>query len=598
MSKVDDELTRRLHRAERPVDGEGLFGGLARRRSHREHVRRVQAGLLAFTVLAATAGGFVVLQQAFDTDKRNVGDRQTPSVRNGEIVFSREGADGRSHLYAAQPDGSQLRQITRDATNDTDPAVSPDGGTIAYVRASDEHPLSIATVPLQGGDVVKLADGYFVDDPAWSPDGTEVAYVFSGVDSILLGILNRNGQLSRSLLDVVTSIASPSWSPDGSRIAISVVPQGSRGSVGIIPSHAMTQNPLEATLGVGQAPAWSPDGTSVALIRAGDEGDEIWSVAPDGTHEELLAIAVGSSLEPDLTWAPDGTSLLVSDGERIYRVDATPSGDPRENFVQLVHGHSPAWQPVEVVSGPSPSPSPTPSTSPEPELAGRDIGVGFHLCSIERLGGVEWFGDGTEGTAWTGTRVDDRGRCGRESTDSVIAGDLDGDGTADTWTGIDGCTQCAPWGATDLDGNGTEELVVMLFADLQPTFAFYFAVPDGLPRSSGIYRIFLEGPGLSEVGLGPEGSVAVQAGGGEEGLSANAIRCEGYPEDPVLVVARWIKDESTGAIGYFGARLKLDTADDLVDAHFVMVDTFTPTASSEDFGGDGDACGVDFNPWN
>ena len=42
MSKVDDELTRRLQRAERPVDGDGVFEGLARRRSHRERVRRVQ----------------------------------------------------------------------------------------------------------------------------------------------------------------------------------------------------------------------------------------------------------------------------------------------------------------------------------------------------------------------------------------------------------------------------------------------------------------------------------------------------------------------------------------------------------------------------
>ena len=65
MSKVDDELTRRLRRAERPVDGDDLFEGLERRRSHRERVRRVQAGLLAFAVLAATLGGFAALSRAF-----------------------------------------------------------------------------------------------------------------------------------------------------------------------------------------------------------------------------------------------------------------------------------------------------------------------------------------------------------------------------------------------------------------------------------------------------------------------------------------------------------------------------------------------------
>jgi hypothetical protein len=217
---------------------------------------------------------------------------------------------------------------------------------------------------------------------------------------------------------------------------------------------------------------------------------------------------------------------------------------------------------------------------------------------MDRLGGIDWFGDGTEGTAWTGTKVDNRGRCGRESIDSVIAADLDGDGGADTWTGIDECIGCEPWAATDLDGNGTEELIVMLFADLQPTFAFYFAVPDERPRDSGIYPIFLEGPGVPELGLRSEGLVTVQAGAGEEGVSANAIRCEGYPEDPVLVVATWIKDEGAGAIAYHGARLKLEMSNDLLAAHFIVVDTFTPTATSEDFGGDGKACGVDFDPWD
>ena len=103
MSKVDDELTRRLHLAERPVDVDALFEGLERRRSHRERVRRVQAALLAFAVLAATAGGFVFLRHAFEADQRNVGDEQTPSAANGEIVFSRELPDGSEHVFAVQP---------------------------------------------------------------------------------------------------------------------------------------------------------------------------------------------------------------------------------------------------------------------------------------------------------------------------------------------------------------------------------------------------------------------------------------------------------------------------------------------------------------
>ncbi len=66
----------------------------------------------------------------------------------------------------------------------------------------------------------------------------------------------------------------------------------------------------------------------------------------------------------------------------------------------------------------------------------------------------------------------------------------------------------------------------------------------------------------------------------------------------MLVVAKWEKNESTDAIACHGARLRLETSNDILDAHFVVVDTFTPTATSEDFGGDGKACAVDFDPWN
>jgi dipeptidyl aminopeptidase/acylaminoacyl peptidase len=194
MSKVDDELTRRLRGAERPVDGDALFDGLERRRSHRERLRKVQAGLLAFAVLAATSGGFVALRRAFVTGERNVGDEQTPSpFANGEIVFSSEGRDGYIHLYAMQPDGSGRRQITDFGTNDTDPAVSPDGRTIAFVHQLEDVSPAIATIPMKGGTVTWLTpEDLAASDPAWSPDGTQLVFVGSTVDSAALYVVNVN----------------------------------------------------------------------------------------------------------------------------------------------------------------------------------------------------------------------------------------------------------------------------------------------------------------------------------------------------------------------------------------------------------------------
>jgi Tol biopolymer transport system component len=592
MSKVDDELTRRFRRAERPADGEALFEGLERRRSHRERLRKVQAGLLAFAVLAATAGGFVALQTAFGGNGGDIGEPPIlPS--NGEIVFSREGDDGRFHLYAAQPDGSGVRQITNDPTNDSDPTVSPDGTTIAYVRASDESGLAIVTVPLEGGSVIKLADGIFVDDPAWSPDGTEVAFVSSGVDSILLGIVDRNGRLSRSLLDVDTPIASPSWSPDGSRIAIGVVPEGSRGSVGIIPADTSTENPLDTTLGVGWAPAWSPDGTKVAHIRAGDDGDELWTVAPDGTDGRLIATAVEASLEPDLAWAPDGSALLVSDGDWIYRVDATPEGDPRDNFVQLVEGQSPSWQPLPAGSELTPTPSPEPSSSPEP--AARDIGLGFPLCDVQQLQGIDWYGDGTEGAAWTGARMSDGGRCPSAGDgEYVVAADLDGDGKAEPggMGFLEHCLFCRPFAATDLSGDGVLELIVLEEGSSTPSYSIYEVSVPISERSPGIYALFVAPPGAPEANLPANAPIRFIAGG-DEGFSGG-LRCENYPEDPVIVYT-WFFGEVDADTDLRGHETRLSLGDDgifhVLDTNDFTIGRDEPTNIST-----APACGVDFHP--
>jgi len=483
-------------------------------------------------VLAATAGGFAILREAFDTDDRDVGASPSPGVPsvNGEIVFSREADDGRLHLFASKSDGTGLRQITEGSTNDSSPAVSPEGGTVAFVRIVDETTRRIAIVDIDGGDVTYLTEEHArAADPAWSPDGTEVAYVTSGIDSVLLGIVNGSGEPSRYLLDVLAPLASPSWSPDGTRIAFGVEPGGSEGSLGIIPTNTMMEDPPEETLGVGSAPAWSPDGSRIALIRPGDVGDEIWTIAPDGTAETLIAARVEGSLQPDLAWAPDGTALLVSDGTWIYRVEAAPAGDPRDNFVRLMEGQSPSWQPLPANSDPSPTATPEPSVSPDPEPEGRDIGLAFRLCHLHPLGGIDFFGDGTEGKAWTGTKVLEDGTCPTAYDDRYgVAVDYTGDGVADSWSGetIEYCGACEPWKAMDLNGDGRKELIVIVdYFTIMHYGVYALLNVDGRPE---IEPFRIGEPGHPEHELNP-GKPFTFWVGGDAGLS-DWFYCETLPE--------------------------------------------------------------------
>src|SRR5918996_1460826 len=111
MSKVDEELSRRFHRAERPEVAGGDFAGVAARPLPRRIGHRVQAGALAIVVVAGTVGGFVALREAFgEGEEKDVGTAPLPA--NGQIVFSKEDEDDRLEIFASQPDGTGLRQLT------------------------------------------------------------------------------------------------------------------------------------------------------------------------------------------------------------------------------------------------------------------------------------------------------------------------------------------------------------------------------------------------------------------------------------------------------------------------------------------------------
>jgi WD40 repeat protein len=545
MSKVDDELTRRLRRAERPLDGDDLFEGLERRRSYRERLRKVQAGMLAFAVLAGTAGGFIALREVFGESGRGVG-KSPVLAENGEIVFSLEGTGGYAHLYAMQPDGSGRRQITDFGTNDTDPTVSPDGRTIAFVHQLEDVDPALATIPIKGGTVTWLSDpGIGVREPAWSPDGSTIAFV--GVAERTQRIMAfdmASGEVTPIVGDrEEEEFANPAWSPDGKWLAFSARASGTSD-----PWELWTMTPdgtQRRQVGWASpernAAAWSPDGTRIAVLLVhGDRGepDEVWTTTPDPESEglvtggppvALLTRSFGTSLQPNITWSPDGSTLLVSDDRWIYRVERVPRGDPRENLTRLAQGGSPAWQPLPAAK-PQPSPTSEATVSPSPEPAGRDIGLGFNLCNLERLGGIDFLGDGTDGTAWTGTRVRSDGTCPPSGNDDRygVAVDFTGDDLADSWSGetIASCVMCAPFKATDLNGDGGDDLIVTLsyFSIMQ--YGLFTVMPVDAQPSVVPFRVGEPGHPQHALDAGDPFTFWV---GGDAG-SSDYFYCDRLPE--------------------------------------------------------------------
>jgi hypothetical protein len=227
--------------------------------------------------------------------------------------------------------------------------------------------------------------------------------------------------------------------------------------------------------------------------------------------------------------------------------------------------------------------TPQPTLPEEPE--GVDVGLDFRLCDVQRLGGIDFFGDGNRGVAWTGSPLKESGRCSRAyDAKHVVAVDHDGDGAADSWADLSQCSMCHPLAATDLGGDGSLELIVVLQASSTPNYAVYDVVPEGLPRAGGVYPILVEGPGAPEAQL-PAGEQMTLWAGGDEGFSA-AIRCLGYPQAPEIELA-WslysISDYESGRTTteeYHVTRLRL-AEPDASSATFVVVETASTSQAIE-----------------
>ena len=194
----------------------------------------------------------------------------------------------------------------------SDPQISPDGRTVAYVRRSadimtDKARSSIWLINVATGEQRPLAAGtgdHF--NPRWSPDGRRLAYVSSaegGAPQIFVRWMD-SGQTVRvtGLPDSPQNLA---WSPDGRRIAyvMNVPDDGPKlGSPPEKPEGANWAKPLQIIDKV----TYRADGAG--YIKPGF--DKIFMVDADGGAPRQLSFGAYHDGAPE--WTSDGRAILFS----------------------------------------------------------------------------------------------------------------------------------------------------------------------------------------------------------------------------------------------------------------------------------------------
>jgi Tol biopolymer transport system component len=120
-------------------------------------------------------------------------------------------------LFLIRPDGSGVRQLTRDAFKDRNPVWSPDGSHILFYsnRGGKWNAWSIRP---DGSALEPLTQSGEITVPLWSPDGRRIACSYGGHGTAIIDLAQPPEKRVPQLLPAGPSgdVFSPSsWSPDG-----------------------------------------------------------------------------------------------------------------------------------------------------------------------------------------------------------------------------------------------------------------------------------------------------------------------------------------------------------------------------------------------
>jgi Tol biopolymer transport system component len=277
------------------------------------------------------------------------------AVTNGKVAFVGSDPGTKSDIYTMNRDGTDLRRLTFSSESDTQPAWSPDGTKIVFVRFSGPecYPYSkggeIFVMNADGSDQQRLTQSTCErsdDSPTWSPDGAKIAFVNGIPPKNGLYVMNTNGSDQTRIITQGFVFGSPAWSPNGSKLAVE-----GQGRIFLI--NVDGSNPTAITNPTSSDPdfdpVWSPDGSKLLFSKWdcpyecwGPLG--IWVVNADGSNQRML-MGEGAS---DQAWSPDGSKILFSKwtGRSIDLFAMNPDGSNVQNITNTdgKHEWSPSWQ--------------------------------------------------------------------------------------------------------------------------------------------------------------------------------------------------------------------------------------------------------------
>ena len=271
-----------------------------------------------------------------------VGAEYFPSIApDGQWFVYAAQDNGNLDIFSQRIDGNNRTNLTQGSdSDDTQPAISPDGTRIAF--RSERSPKGIYVMRVDGRDPQLVSEAGF--HPSWSPDGREIVISSFGRDQpttraapgSVLTIVNVSTKLKRELARIEASF--PAWSPNGHRIAYWFY-TGTFGRRDIATIPAAGGEPVVVAKDFAVSnwnPVWSSDGRYLYFVSSKTGTMSPWRVQIDEISGQVLsepeAVIIPSKYSRHLSFSRDGKRLLyvqTNNTANVQGVDFDPvSGTP------------------------------------------------------------------------------------------------------------------------------------------------------------------------------------------------------------------------------------------------------------------------------
>lgn len=267
----------------------------------------------------------------------NVGDETSPtfSPDGNQIAYSWKGEKGdKSHIYVKLIGPGPPLQITNEAALDSWPSWSPDGQTIAFLRASGSGKYGMYIVPALGGQERKLLDVFIPETEwlpspylAWSPDNKWIIYSHKDAPALptslfMVQIASRETRRITTAPSGAMGDSAPAVSPDGSKLVFSRVTGIGPTDLYLVPlnnDYSPAKDPQRISFfnWVLAGAAWTPRGTNIVFSH----DQNLWKVPFSGNG------SIESQPQKIETFGDGATSPAIARlGKRMAFVK--PNGGP------------------------------------------------------------------------------------------------------------------------------------------------------------------------------------------------------------------------------------------------------------------------------